>query len=417
MPKKTEKPKGQAVNLPKNIQQMGRTNGGVKIYLEDYSGTWLRRILTEETIRHGILLGKKQISDNQTYFFVKAILAVKAEPKEQYWKYDWNEIYELMQKYFMEDGQEPLEVLGWAMPIEDYKKLDINELEHMHRANFEGNMTLAFTINMQDGREQFYILENNKFHSLSGYYIYYEKNKAMQNYVLENQPGPCVETEEVVKGNRESYRAMLQNRKEMVQKRYTVSVLYAASTFLVMIVIVLGITMMNNYEKMKNMQAALNDLSKSVINGEVQAENVVSTQTVTPVSPDNQQVVEQQTTANQQTITEQPTTAGYSTVIEQQAIATQSVVASQQNNTNQQSTDNPDETVQAMSSAIVQSGDSEESRQNQTVRKRYTIKPGDTLAAISIKLYNTDQMVDKICEYNHIENGDQIVAGDVLILP
>lgn len=392
MSKRTGNTKGQAVKLPKNIQQMGRTGGGIKVYLEDYSGTWLRRILTEETICHGILIGKKQVSDNQTYFFIKAVLAVKAEPKEQYWKYNWNEIYELMQKYFVEEGQEQLEVLGWAMPIQEYKELDLKELEHMHRANFEGNMTLAFTIDMQDGREQFYILENNKFHSLGGYYIYYEKNKAMQTYVLENQPGPCVETEEVVKGNGESYRTMLLQRKEMLQKRYTVSILYAASTFLVMLVIVLGITMINNYEKMKNMQIVLNDLSKTVIDGEVQADNVISSQSVTAFSPVDSSEFQS----------------------ENQAVQAMSSVVVSSDGLEESSQDISEQPVYAQETEDITSNSNSSGKK---VRKRYVIQPGDTLAAISIELYNTDEMIDEICEYNQIENGDQIVAGDVLILP
>lgn len=399
MAKKTEQIKGQAVDLPKNIKQMGNTGGGVRVYLEDYSGIWLRRILTEENIRHGILLGKKQLSGNQTYCFIKAVLAVQAEPKDNGWKYDWNEIYELMQKYFVEEGQEPLEVLGWAMPVQEYKNLDVNELEHMHRANFDGNMTLAFTIDMQDGREQFYILENNKFHSLGGYYIYYEKSKAMQTYVLENQPGPCVETEAIVKGSGESYRTMLLQRKEMLQKRYTVSVLYVASTFLVMIVIVLGITMMNNYEKMKNMQSVLNDLSKSVINNEIQAENIVSSDAIATASgnvTDSENVKE--------------TVQAMSSSVVQPEYA-------------QKVENGLEDTVTQTEDSGTESGfsqaqnESQAQPENDKVRKRYEIQPGDTLAAISIRMYNTEEMVDKICEYNDIDNGNQIVAGDVLILP
>lgn len=373
MSKKMECGKPEEVSLPKNIQQMGCTDGGTKIYLEDYSATWIRRILMMDENKHGILLGRRKTDARQTYLFIEAVLMVDALEMDKQWKYNWNAIYEMMQKYFYEEGQEKIEVLGWAMPIEDYGKLDLDWLETMHKSNFDGNKTLAFTIDRQENREQFYILENNRFHSMGGYYIYYEKNKAMQNYVLECQPGPCVETESFSKGNGETYRSHLLRQKEVMKKRYSVSVLYAASTFLVMLVMVLGITMMNNYEKIHNMEGLLDELSQSVLNGEARAENDVSQ----PAA---------------ELVASELTHAGEVTPISENAVE--------------------GEAVQAMSSSVVQSHVMSEGG-----RKRYVIQPGDTLAAISIEMYNTDQMVEKICDYNGIEDGNQIVAGDVLLLP
>lgn len=396
MSKKTGSMQKREINLPKNIQQIGSTENGIKVYLEDYSGTYLRRILVEEPIRHGILLGKKKMDNKQTYMFIQAVLSVEIEERDKYWKYDWKKIYELMQKYFIEEGKENLEILGWAMSIEDYKKLDINELENMHRNNFEGNMTLTFTLDMQEGREQFYILENNKFHSLNGYYIYYEKNKAMQEYVLETQPGPCVETESVVKGNSESYRTMLLRKKELMQKRHTVSILYVASTFLIMVVIVLGITLMNNYEKMQSMQNVISDLSKSFINEEIRTSEMPQQAAVTELPISTEEVIQAMS----------PTVVNAAPEAVTDEMASAAVW-----------TETP--TPSPCPSQELKEVESEEQStpESQNVRKRYEIQPGDTLGAISIKIYNTEEMVDKICEYNQIEDGDQIIAGDVLILP
>ena len=49
--------------------------------------------------------------------------------------------------------------------------------------------------------------------------------------------------------------------------------------------------------------------------------------------------------------------------------------------------------------------------------KRYTVQAGDTLANISISLYDTRDYVDTICEMNDIENPDLIYEGMVLELP
>lgn len=399
MSKKTDRTQERAVDLPKNIQQIGTSSHGVKVYLEDYSGTYLRRIFSEETGSHGILLGKKRVEKNQNCIFIQAVISVEKEPKDSYWKYNWNAIYEIMQKYFIEEGGEKLEILGWAAAVDDCKKIDIRQLEAMHKNNFEGNLSLTFLLDKQDGSEQFYILENNKFHSLNGYYIYYEKNKAMQNYVSENQPRPCVEREMLLRGNSESCRTILQRRKEQIQKRHTVYMLYVASTFLVMIVVVLGITMMNNYEKMQKMQDVLNDLSKALLNEEPQTVEASSqdTQMPNPSNTDNIQPIQAQALS----------------------VSTPAAITENERD-NEEDIETTSQAVQAMTGNVVVNPNpqkTEISSNTQDGRKHYEIQPGDTLLSISLKEYHTLEMVDEICECNGLEDGNQIVAGDVLILP
>ena len=54
---------------------------------------------------------------------------------------------------------------------------------------------------------------------------------------------------------------------------------------------------------------------------------------------------------------------------------------------------------------------------NVTTSKRYTVRRGDTLANISLSLYNDRDYVDTICEINDIEDPDVIYEGMVLELP
>lgn len=418
MSKKTDETQESILNLPKNIQQIGSAGNGIKVYLEDYSGTYIRRILNDDRKYHAILLGKKQTDNKQTYLFIQAVIEVEPEVKEPYWKYNWNHIYEVMQQYFIEEGKDKLEILGWAMPIDDYKKLDVNELEKMHRCNFDGNMTVAFLLDRQEMREQFYILENDRFHSLNGYYIYYEKNKAMQTYVLENQPGPCVETEDVVKGNRESYRTILQKRKDMMQKRQTLSMLYVASTFLVMVVVVLGITMMNNYEKMQEMQDVISRLSKSVLNEEtqsVQAQNITGNAlqpTPDSIPEDTAQAVQ----AMSQSIIQENTQPDVSTQPDE-ATAEPTETATPEPTQTLQPTEEPIKTTAPPATAKPEKTKQPTATPAANKPQKYKVQLGDTLLDISIKIYGTPGMVKKICEYNDIEDGDQIVEGDVLLLP
>ena len=49
--------------------------------------------------------------------------------------------------------------------------------------------------------------------------------------------------------------------------------------------------------------------------------------------------------------------------------------------------------------------------------QEYTIESGDTLYDISTRHYGSNIYYDDIAEYNHIENPDDIKAGDVIKLP
>jgi nucleoid-associated protein YgaU len=47
----------------------------------------------------------------------------------------------------------------------------------------------------------------------------------------------------------------------------------------------------------------------------------------------------------------------------------------------------------------------------------YVVQPGDSLAGISYKLYNSANYISKIKELNGIEDENKIIAGQKLIIP
>ena len=47
----------------------------------------------------------------------------------------------------------------------------------------------------------------------------------------------------------------------------------------------------------------------------------------------------------------------------------------------------------------------------------YTVQAGDTLESICLKIYQDKSKVAALCQANGIENGNQIQAGQKLILP
>lgn len=375
--------------LPKNLRQIGKIDKSIKIYAEDYAMTYLKRLLSDETEKKAvILLGDKVIKNEITYLFIKAVM----EPPESVWEGqsylfsedDKEKIAEDIEQYFSKQG-EKLQILGWAVNMQEEGRELSEEIQRGHRQAFKENYSLVLKVNVSDGEETFFVNQNGKFQIIEGYYVYFEKNNAMVRYVSLTQKSPCVESEEVIKGKSESYRMVLQKRKEEVSHKQAVSFLYVASTFLVMVVVVLGITMMNNYEKMQNMQEVLESLSKSVINGEVTGKNVNQKEPV------------------------YVTTAADSPAQEEAEELTQKAVVTAQTNTASASSV---QTVQNTS----QGSQPEVKRASASVDS-YEIQTGDTLVSISRKFYQTITMVEEICNYNNIDDSNCITAGDIIRLP
>lgn len=382
--------------LPKNVRQIGNISSSVKIYIEDYAFNYLKRMEKEAesglSKKAAVLVGEKHTAPKTTYYFISGVVELNVDVTErpgQMSEEQKKQLARTIENYFQEENS-CISQLGWA-----YWMLNTSDIpeacEQFHRENFGTNNTLLFAF-YEDGEENFYINENGKLKKQTGYYVYFQRSPGMQQYVQDHQANACVEMESIPKGNgnSESYRLRLAKRKEEVQRKHLITFLYTASTFLVMVVIVLGITLINHYDKLKDMQGVVASLSKSVVNGQPQ---VTLQQTATP------QAAYLFATPSAATELPEPTLAA--------ALSTELPVTSEA------------EIAETVSSEAVISDAVTDSIDAEAVSdmRSYEIQEGDTLIGISQTIYDTDSMVDEICEYNNIENSDDITAGDKILLP
>ena len=327
-------------------------------------------------------------------------------------------------------------------------------IQKVHINQFAGNMKILMMHEPIEKDECFFRYENGMMKTIQGYYIYYEKNNLMQTYMIEHRS----EKEEIVVEEKtdaatQHFRSLVQEKQEEIHKRKTMAFMYSVSSGLVMIVLVIGITMLNNYDKMSNMEKSLAILTKNSITEEVEqkqqaesqeiqlAEQVVqedepeevpvnagsgklhtvAVETVSGnVEPVASEIPQQGETvqatndakavANQQAAAENSTTSTVtqpsavtevpavtdSPVVTEQPVATQAPVPTEP----PAATEPPREEVQASAEP-----------------QYYIIEKGDTLAKISLKIYNTKDMVSKICEVNEIEDVDKIFVGQKILLP
>ena len=217
--------------------------------------------------------------------------------------------------------------------------------------------------------------------------------------------------------------------------------MYTASTFLVLIVFVIGINMINNYDKMQNIEATLNNINDTITaenGGTSQNTDGIPVQSVAgnvapQTSPQNQQdpagqqpadgsQPEGQAPPDQQTdpnaaapadqTPEQPADQSKDQAGEQ--LADQSGGQAGEQPADQSADQAGDQPAEQPAD---QPDTPAEPASNSLTGQYYTVQKGDTLAKISKKLYGTYSKVDEICQLNGIDNGDRILAGDKIQLP
>ena len=92
------------------------------------------------------------------------------------------------------------------------KSLGINDkITKIHVDNFPGADKALFIVDPQDNDEAFYIYEQGELVRQAGYYIYYERNEDMQNYMVDHKSG---ESEEQQTAN-----AFLKKKEEIMERR------------------------------------------------------------------------------------------------------------------------------------------------------------------------------------------------------
>lgn len=394
---------GRRLELPKNIRQIGEPEENRKIYIEDYVVTYLKKIAKEAALnsRVAVLLGNSEWMDGIPYLFIKSAVALK-DLKDYgegipFTDEAWAEVYEAIKEYFAKQ-----DVLGWFLSLPGYP-MDLDpELVKTHINHFGGVDKVLMVAEPLDGEEDFFAYENGRLARQRGYYIFYERNEAMQRYMVETGDGESIEAKEEFEDRAaRNFRTLVQEKKELSGQKRVMTFLYTASTFLVMVVLVIGITLINNYEKMEGLEMTLTEISQSLENQEGQAIPDMTDQE----EDKNQQLVaamEEENAMAQEEEIEAPEEPEPSIDTEQQEEA----------DIQEEQVEEPKEPEQESEPAEVAISQSVVS-----IPESYTVQKGDTLLKISRKIYGKDNKIDEICNLNGIKDMNHILVGQKLLLP
>lgn len=415
--------------IPKNVRQIGVVKGKTKVYIEDYITTFMKQISTrDDKAKALILYGDKQVENNETLLFVNgAILAECSEDMEgerTVFKEDvWKEVNE-KSGHFFKDSM----VLGWIYLRYDISEFVSAKVVNTHKQFFREDQQIFMEYSVPERIENLYLFEKSHMKLQPGYFIYYEQNEAMQNYMITIKQDEPDEVKKEVDKATKKFRGIVQEKKEEIHRKQTMGVLYGTSVAMLLIVTIIGVTMMNNYEKMQDMEKVLHDISAQMTEEEKNAEAgtvEVVTQDAALANVDiNGQAGEELALTNTISI-ENPQEdekagmdvgGGSLTVSENNDENTGTedtlLAAGIENNIAVSEPAQPEEeTVAEQRDPVI------EAQEGIAVPGIYCIEKGDTLAKISTKFYGDESMIDKICQANNIADKNSIQYGVNIVLP
>lgn len=388
--------------LPKNIRQVGQVSGSQKVYLEDYVITYLKQIpAPEESMRVIILYGKKEMMGDELCWFVNGAVGAEKDffmEKTVIDQESWQKVNDMAGRFFPE-----LSVLGWAIVGNEPTKEIEDQILRTQKQFFRPDQKLYFEYNTEDKEEYIYLYEKGKMRLQSGYYIYYERNECMQNYMVSLRAAERHPEEYEPDRAAHRFREVTGEKKQEMQKRRSATLMTCVSLVLMMVIMVIGITMLNNYEKMQSMEQVLYQISGKIDNSSqtesFQAgETVIAAADMQEAAGEDVSVPSEETAENSEKPEENSEVTGADEVAEEEP--------------EQESSEEPEEEPEQNAEDVPEN--TETIAQQQTT---YVIQKGDTLAKICMQFYGNLSNMDEICEINNIENKDNILYGQKILLP
>ncbi|MBQ9233983.1 MAG: LysM peptidoglycan-binding domain-containing protein, partial [Lachnospiraceae bacterium] len=283
------------------------------------------------------------------------------------------------------------------------------------------NDKVLYITDSLESEDAFYMHEHGQLVKQRGYFVYYTKNEAMQNYIIKQRGGSSEEKnseihrkdEELIKNYRKKNEANVKKAEEKTSNN--INLLYVASSFVVLAVLAMGITVISNYDKMKDMQVSINRL-------EITADEDGVTDVM--AETDNNDNGSFDTTA---TIIDAQTEAFITeetSYINDGTYVTDNDTNIQENDSDQIE-DITENNMDASEDFITEAADTTEDisieqslpAMNNTEPEYYTIIYGDTLTSIAYERYGSIEFAKNIAEANNLDDGDKIYEGQKIIIP
>ena len=514
--KRSEQSMEKETALPKNIRQMGDVHGKEKIYMEDYVMTYIRKKEQQgENGSIGILLGERHETMEGTYIFVRGIYEVPWEEENKRCANTREEIKEAQQENTEDKGnkeskennadaqtkktesmQEQTERKSEEECIE---KPPLTLKERLHKGRIEyfpgwdvegccvigkyspellerlfeilpGTRQLIF--HLQEQEETVYWRNESEYRRIHGYFVFYEQNRKMQEYLSDVFGASTVEQENTSERAIKNFREKIREKSE--QKAG--SMLKLASSFFVITVLVAGAVAVNRIDEIRKVRNVTNMSSKEpngqrdleytkermlalqesedTVQKEAEAQEASAQYTADLQSADIQEEADLQNVDIQEKADIQEEADLQNVDIQEKADLQSGDMQAEADQQSGDAADTADTQTQGVQETQVQDGSRQnpggqetqvqdenaawmagsdgfwedeetdarlqESAQETAARSAqasYVIRPGDTLADICKQYYGSIEQLAHLCEVNNISDANKIMPGQKIVLP
>ena len=406
--------------LPKNIRQVGERDQVVKLYIEDYVNTYLKRLYPAggQDLRVGLLLGEIRTEDGIPFLFIDGAMEMEQVTREgekvEFTEEAWKKAYQVMEQMFPHRS-----VQGWFLCGAPGCALSPLDYWKQHGQYFSGKNQLMYLNSGLEGEEAIYTASEDGFYKLRGYSIYYERNQMMQDYMVSRKDARRVES-----GTRDmviqDFRDRMEERKQSVgHARSAIGLLGGTCSVLAVLVLAGGLVMFGNYRKMKDMEAVIASVMPSDVktgglrsfagqdeDGNLEVESVPG-----EVYPTLADIVIDQGTGNDVNASGNDA-AGMEAGADAAGNTNAGTSASGAQNASETSTPhggNAGASADAAPAATVVQIPSD--------AVKYVVQEGETLYGICIERYHSMAQIPQICAWNGLADENHISVGQELYLP
>lgn len=450
----------QEIRGPKNKKQIGRIGKGDKIYIEDYAVTYLNQIARSPETKNGYagLFGHCRVVDGKKEFYIYSAIYQECEKTK-----DGGLPREAVQKIMRKRGENFAEhfFLGWALI---YRENAGAMWENCYRSRMEtlmGKPELLMTLKCDTCEEHFYLYPTEMPKETEGYFIFYEQNDAMQNFLIgwhgELHKDKCDnEMDNVAENCRNYYK---EKRSRQMRTRLA-GVAFVAAALLLIFSAGVGIQNLNQYDKIKETGQAIEEMQEVKetadasqmmgANEMVDANEMTDTSELVPIEwEEKSETVYAVTLEEEQIAIEENENVAEDVLAETQeelsAGSIETLPAVQEKEemevamTEETVTIVEKEELQPIEEMIIPEevvyiGETEKteieteqvetgtSEELETVRfpeeyVTYEVAKGDTLYGICVRFYGNLHRAKEICELNNIEDMNNILYGQKILLP
>ena len=390
------------VTLPSNIKQICSIEEDIKIYVEDYVHTYLYQYARSGGNKEKLaaLAGRHIVVEGKEVIIISGAIQAKDTKQqrgaESFTEDTWRYINGQMEVYF-----KGLSLLGWVHTQPGFGTFLMAKDETFHREHFKEPWQVLFVIDSLDKLDTFFIhnAEKTGLRPAKGYFIYYEKNQEMQEYMLDNslvRPRLEKQKENIVEEGEErrkrptpeqrmdaakDIRRVLKKRAKEAEEenRSRLTMLGCVSSILCIACLFMGVSLLNNISRVRKLETEIVTVQNSYY---AMAEQLEEAQT-------------------------------------QMVFAAQKAEQQQQERLKKEAEERAaqQKREQEQKAAEEEAKKKAEEEQQNSILAHYVVEAGDSLGYISSKFYGTSAGIKDILSANGNNDGNKIICGQTLIIP